>query len=563
MKKLRHSILFFFLGITISPAQNYAFDELDINNVRARFFANGGLFYDGSFPSLGSGFEVPKGSGKSTIFSSRLWIGGVDANGQLKLAAERYNQVGRDFFYGTLDNDSSGSCSIAYTDYFNHVWKINKSTIDTFLQVSNHTLNIPGYVIPDEILQWPSDVAPFVDVNGDGNYIPQIFGDYPKIRGDQALFFVFNDKCDLHTESGGEAIGVEIHGMAYAYNCPIDSALSNTVFVHYDIINRGPFTLTNTYIGLWSDMDIGFANDDFVGCDVMRGSYFTYNGVNVDHAPSQSVTFLAGPYQDENGIDDAFGIGLDESLNGFGFRDGITDNERLGLSNFSYFNNPGGSVESLARIYYNYLQTYQADGSPVLYNGFYNTPTKYMFPGNSDQEYFWGTNGVSVPFWSEETSGNVPHDRRGLGSSGPFTLEPGEVNPFDIAFVYGRDYDGNNIESTFVMKDRIDAIRAMFLADSTSCGGTFTSVKETETIKNKIVIFPNPANEIITVSCSAPAKEQLIELFNVNGQKVLSESLNNTSGKTEIDVNALSSGIYFIRISNRKEIIYVQKIIKN
>jgi hypothetical protein len=32
-------------------------------------------------------YEIPKGSKKMSMFSAALWIGGIDANGQLKLAA--------------------------------------------------------------------------------------------------------------------------------------------------------------------------------------------------------------------------------------------------------------------------------------------------------------------------------------------------------------------------------------------------------------------------------------------------------------------------------------------
>jgi len=36
------------------------------------------------------------------------------------------------------------------------------------------------------------------------------------------LFFIFNDARNPHTESGGLNLGIEVHGMAYAFNCPGD-----------------------------------------------------------------------------------------------------------------------------------------------------------------------------------------------------------------------------------------------------------------------------------------------------------------------------------------------------
>ncbi|MEL7362720.1 MAG: hypothetical protein AAFN13_11665, partial [Bacteroidota bacterium] len=46
--------------------------DLDINNVRARLYNTGGLFWRGGDPV----YEVPKGSGVQAIFASGIWIGG-------------------------------------------------------------------------------------------------------------------------------------------------------------------------------------------------------------------------------------------------------------------------------------------------------------------------------------------------------------------------------------------------------------------------------------------------------------------------------------------------------
>ncbi|MCK7461737.1 MAG: hypothetical protein MZU84_06590 [Sphingobacterium sp.] len=37
-------------------------------------------------------YEIPKGSKKTSMFSFSLWIGGIDINNNLKLAAYRYGQ---------------------------------------------------------------------------------------------------------------------------------------------------------------------------------------------------------------------------------------------------------------------------------------------------------------------------------------------------------------------------------------------------------------------------------------------------------------------------------------
>lgn len=132
---------------------------------------------------------------------------------------------------------------------------------------------------------------------------------------DQALFFIFNDVRDIHTESEGMPLGIEIHGMAYAYNLPGDSALWNTAFLHYDIINRSDTNYNETWISIWADTDLGFAGDDYVGCDVQRGAFYCYNGDTLDgsgepgaygeYPPAIGILFLGGPYLDPDNEDNS------------------------------------------------------------------------------------------------------------------------------------------------------------------------------------------------------------------------------------------------------------------
>jgi len=76
------------------PGSGYKY--LDINNVRARINTGGDMWWD----MENGDYEIPKGSGKTSMFSASLWIGGMDVNDQLKLAAIRYRQ-GPDFNGGT------------------------------------------------------------------------------------------------------------------------------------------------------------------------------------------------------------------------------------------------------------------------------------------------------------------------------------------------------------------------------------------------------------------------------------------------------------------------------
>ena len=71
---------------------NY-FSYLDINNINARFNCFGNHFWD--MPGgIGAHYEYPQGSGHHSMFNFTLWLGGIDENDQLRIAAERYRQIG-------------------------------------------------------------------------------------------------------------------------------------------------------------------------------------------------------------------------------------------------------------------------------------------------------------------------------------------------------------------------------------------------------------------------------------------------------------------------------------
>lgn len=493
-------------------------DSLYLNNINARFTVNGLHF----FGPDGGKFEVPKFSGKSTIYLNTLWIGGM-VDTALYLAAQRYGQgpntdiayTKTDFFPGPVMD--SAVYSVYQDTLWDYIWNLKRSDIDYHIAHWSDA----GYQPIHDILTWPGNgdvslgqaakLAPFFDRNNDGIYNPYD-GDYPLIRGDQSLFFIFNDDRNNHTESLGRKMKVEIHGMAYVWDMPEDSAFNNTVFLSYEIFNRSNRTYQNTYIGTFTDFDIGWPYDDYVGCDVDRGFYYGYNGTPVDgngqpgtygdNPPAQSVTFLGGPYLDPDGYDnpsyngdgikgpsfhgDCSIVGLNgsvitmhygpgdslsgqfkvssDAINGVNFGDGIVDNERLGMNKFVYCNNSSSGVPSYmtdplyASEYYKSLQGIWKDNTRMYYGGLANIadPHSYgpycdfMFPGVSDQ-CDWGTGGVppnGPKNWTEKTAGNPPQDIRGFGSSGPFTFHPGDVEDFDLSFGFARDYGVKNADSS-------------------------------------------------------------------------------------------------------------------
>lgn len=444
--------------------------HLDVNNIRATITGDGSMkpptqWGGNDGPNPCPWYEVPQGSGCMTIFQQALWFGMKDASGELHLAANTFNVFGSDYRMGPLKLADGTSDLLTQLKYM-RIWSLTRDEINQF--IAHH--GDGGYEIPKDILEWPAhgeegfapNLAPFVDVNGDGHYAPAD-GDYPDIKGDQCLFFIFNDAC-THTETGGQSIGLEIHGMAYAFDAPDDEALNNTIFFNYKCYNRSPNNYTDAYAGLWTDFDIGDGWDDYTGCDVQHGSFYAYNGTPTDgsgqpfaygdNPPVQAVTVLAGPRMDADGRDNPAFDGVGEHLfntgfpndkyayNGANFGNGIADDERLGLCGFVFwFNSAVPNDEWTAEKYYYSMCVKSFEGAPIGYGCDYSGPEcHFLVPGDTDPVNF-GTDGATPQdgyntegkYWTMEYCGYQPYDCRSLGSMGPFTFNSGDMQEIDFA----------------------------------------------------------------------------------------------------------------------------------
>ncbi len=474
--------------------------ELNINNVRASINAYGNMWFDGSITK----YYIPANGTSTPMYCAALWIGGTDANDQLRLAALRFGSEGDDYWPGPLTVDGQASVSLETCNAYDKHYKITQSEVQIFRSMFDYEYDDQGSIvsvtqnsnynpdaISDVIKNWPAHgqtsknqskyLAPFCDVNGDGEY-DYTQGDYPYydfdnklcpktlkanlnrgekyepahtleetygtggsstikgsilsdqvLKGDQTIWWVFNDMGNSHTESKGAAIGLEIRAQAFAFST--NDEINNMTFYSYEIINRSTYILKNTYFSQWVDPDLGYAHDDYVGCDVKRGLGYCYNGKDIDGAgtaecykgnpPAIGIDFFQGPYMDADGKDnpkidieraknsdryrslianywiDSLGcydtIQLSEdadlfyddktggvwyfvpgdvigncAINGVNFGNGITDDERFGMRRFVYYQNSSNAIDgepSKAMDYYNYLRGYWKNNTRMKYGG--------------------------------------------------------------------------------------------------------------------------------------------------------------------------------------------------
>ncbi len=519
-----------------TPSSTYAW--LNINNARVRVNAGGDMWWDLPGGS-GAKYYIPANGSATSLYAGSLWIAGMDINNQLKCAAIRFRQVGNDFWTGPLTIDGTASIDAATCMEYDKMYNITRAEVDDFLaHCDENGIPAVGYEIPANITNWPAHgdpargmsyyLAPFFDKDQDGVYDPTQ-GDYPYyditnelchtqtptmeevnagtvhgsiladqvIKGDQTIWWVFNDKGNSHTETGGSAIGMEIRAQAFAFST--NDEINNMTFYSYEIINRSTYTLTNTYFSPWTDVDLGYAKDDYVGCDVSRGLGYGYNGAAIDgsgqteaygaNPPAVGVDFFQGPYLDPDGLDnpkyDSLGVQLcDESINGVNFGNGIVDDERFGMRRFVYHDNTQSSVNGdpdVAAEYYLLLRGIWKNGAKMQYggtavpgaSGTVGPACDFMFPFDSDP-CNWGTGGMTPGggfnqngfYWSEETGNNGQpnpvNDRRFMQSAGPFTLKAGAVNYITFGVPWARANTGKAWASVELLRKVDDKCQSMF-----------------------------------------------------------------------------------------------------
>lgn len=503
-------------------APPFGVQELSINNIRASIFNGGDMWWDG----IGSPkYEYPKGSGINALFAGGIWLSAVDDSGILQTAAMQYRSTGHDFYPGPIS--ANGAVTAASCSSFDRFWKVSSTQVQQHIIITSSGTPISTNNISNDILLWPAkgnthftlyaiqeELAPFVDVNNNGIYDPE-YGDYPHIKGDEAIFWVMNDVGGLHTSSYGAPIGVEIHALAYSFSDPT-SALHETTFYEFSIIKKATGTANNFYFGLFVDPDLGYSLDDYVGCDTITHSAYVYNGDGFDETQ--------GP------------------ITGYGTTPPIVSTTFLNqpMNSFLSFNNSTSvtGTPQQAMHYRNYMSGLWKDGSPVTEggNGYGGaTPTHYMYHSNPT---------ASAPAWTESTVQNTPGDRRYVQSSGPYTLN--HMDKFEITYAtIAHPTAGDNNINNMVLP-RINDVRQAF-NDSIANGNTYFNPLNVAELDHSIVqLQPNPVSSVLTIKLQK-TRNANIRLIDVNGREVY--SINNVHNPVHtVNMAHLENGIYFLQV---------------
>lgn len=304
--------------------------------------------------------------------------------------------------------------------------------------------------------EWPvEDGAPWVDVNGDGVFTRGV--DEPQFVGDEVLWYVANDMDASRSTFtyGTNPMGLEFQTTIFGFNRTGD--LGDMVFKKYMIINKGTNTIDSMIVGYWSDTDMGFAGDDFTGCDIALSLGYTWNGDNNDddaygpNPPAMGYDFFQGPIVKGDPTDRAKFLGK--------WKEGY---KNLPMTAFAFYINgstvyadPRQGNANGSKDFYNYLKGKVWDGQPFI-DPWTKQPTKFVLTGDPVA----GTGWYEGKGWP---GGPAPDDRRHLMASGSFTMAPGDTQEVVVALLMGRG--SSNVKSIKELKIKDQAAQFAYDAD--------------------------------------------------------------------------------------------------
>jgi hypothetical protein len=393
-------------------------------------------------PDGNSGFEYPRRSGKTAIFQSGLvWAGKV--NGQIRAGGSSYRQgtvpgkilnsgVPADQLIGEDPNLANVRNYRVRPDYLT-------GSVQAEIDDGEGSESEVRAAYERDWMDWPAgDGAPFKDVDSNGVYDPTI--DIPGVPGaDQTIWFVCNDTDPEQALflAGANPMGIEEQVTIWGYNSA--GPLGSMLFRKYKLINKSDTDITDMYVTMWNDPDLGDATDDFAGCDTTLSMTFVYNAnptdaIYGDKPAASGFDFFQGPIVESPG-DTAIFNG--KYLPGY---------KNLPMTAHYFYVNPDavwrdptqgqyqGSLE-----WYNWLQGRVGTTGEIFPDPYTLGTSTFALYGDPVTGTGW-VDGLLFP----------PGDRRAGMASGPFTMAPGDTQEVVVAEMAA--IGQNNINSVTLLK---------------------------------------------------------------------------------------------------------------
>jgi hypothetical protein len=179
-------------------------------------------------------------------------------------------------------------------------------------------------------------------------------------------------------------------------------------------------------------------------------------------------------------------------------------------------------------------------------------------------------------YWLEDENGNVIFSRSGLSNA---TTYRDTVNLNIGCYIFrltdsggdGLSFWANNSGTGYCrMKNGTTGIIfKSFQADFGSeiyqefTSGYNLTVDEPLSAPRELLVYPNPAGEQLTLEWNSDGDPFLVEIVDISGRVLYSEQVNNNTGayRKTISLGEFASGLYFVRITDRKGVT-AQKFIR-
>jgi len=293
------------------------------------------------------------------------------------------------------------------------------------------------------------------------------------------------------------------------------------------------------YFAFWSDPDVGDIADDRDGCDSALSLWYSYNASDYDavygqHPPAVGFLILQGPIFPA-ASDSALYLGQWE----YGWKN-------LPLTTFIHWSNSAannGNPHTPKEVL-NYMSGRWRNGQQITYGDEgtnpLSPPTHFMYSGDPETDIGW-------------LSENSRHE---FGSSGPFTMAPGDTQEVVMGILVSRGTSNTNSVTTLKNDTRAllgayrDSLYTFFVP-----ADPYIPPPEPPELPTQYDLsqnYPNPFNPGTEIHFDLPRDEEVtLGVYNTLGQRVavLASGFHPAGTYTvRWEPRSAASGVYFYQL---------------
>ncbi|MEB3345813.1 G8 domain-containing protein [Aquimarina gracilis] len=182
-------------------------------------------------------------------------------------------------------------------------------------------------------------------------------------------------------------------------------------------------------------------------------------------------------------------------------------------------------------------------------------------PGNGNINVYLG-NGTS---WTETNLSNTNKASKGnllaskntsYSTNGTYIWNLNGITVGDKVSLIVEHTSGNDV--SFWSKEGSKKPELVITTGGSSKAETLTAKEEEKT---KISMHPNPARDVVFLR-NLPSSAYRVSVYSFNGYEVVTQLVNKKGSTTEINLNGLPTGIYFVKVYSEEEAIITTRLLK-